>query len=87
MATNRVSVEWTEAGGLEVKVYDGAGVETDITSIFQKMSGATGVGVVRSVIELGNGTTDIKIDFRPSAKELNFDTTPGVISQILEAMP
>ena len=32
--------------GIVAKAYDGAGVETDITSVFQKISGAMSAGTV-----------------------------------------
>lgn len=86
MLTNRISVEWSEEAGLEAKVYDNDGVEHDITPIFQKMSGATGVGTLHSVIEVGSGTTGTKIEFRPESKELIFNTSAKVINQILEAL-
>lgn len=86
MPTNRIVVEWSE-NLLEAKVYDKNGVQHDITAIFQRMSGATGVGVVGSKIELSNGTVDTKIEFRPTAKELTFSTTQKVVDQILEALP
>ncbi len=86
MPTCRIAVEWSESGGLEAKVYDHSGVAHDITAIFQQMSGATGVGSVGSKIKLGNGTVDTEIAFRPTAKDLSFDTTEKVINQILEAL-
>jgi len=86
MPTNRIVVEWSESAGLEAKVYDHNGVAHDITAIFQRMSGATGVGSFGSKIELGNGTVETEIAFRPTAKELCFDTTRKVIDQILEAL-
>ena len=87
MPTNRIEVQWSEEKGLEAKVWDNAGASHDITSVFQRMSGATGVGTIASKIQLGNGTTETKIEFRPTAKELSFDTTPKVIDQILEVLP
>lgn len=87
MPTNRIQVEWTENDGLEAKVYDNDGTPHDITAIFQKVSGSLGVGIVDGKIELGNGTTETKIDFRPTARELSFDTSQKVVDQILEALP
>ncbi|KKM79366.1 hypothetical protein LCGC14_1350600 [marine sediment metagenome] len=86
MPTNRIVVEWSESGGLKARVYDNNGTEHDITAVFQQMSGATGVGSFGSKIELGNGTVETVIAFRPTAKELSFDTTQRVIDQILGAL-
>jgi len=87
MPTNRIQIEWSESSGFDAKVYDNNGVAHNITSIFQRISGATGVGRVSSKIELGNGTVETGIEFRPTSKELTFNTTPKVVNQILEALP
>lgn len=87
MPTNQIEIAWSEASGFEAKVYDNAGVQHDISSIFQEIKGATGVGSLSSRLVLGNATLGTTLDFTPTSKELKYAVDQKVVDQILEALP
>ncbi len=86
MPTNQLELEWTPAGGMEVKVWDSAGVSTDISGIFNKIGGGTSEGRVWSEIQCSADSLIAKIAFQATSKELKFGVTPGVIAQLLQVL-
>ncbi|KKL91335.1 hypothetical protein LCGC14_1895700 [marine sediment metagenome] len=73
--------------GIVAKAYDGDGVETDITAVFQKISGAMSAGTVWTSLELmkivAGKETHQEMKFQASEKELNFEVAPELIAQVV----
>ncbi len=81
MPTNQLSIEKNES--LEVKVYDGDGVEHDITAAFRTISGTTSPSAVENTISLQDGNTNICVDFTANSKELKFGLDESVVKQLV----
>ncbi len=86
MPTNEIEVSWSEGQAVEAKLWDGAGVGHDFTSVFQKITGATGVGALFSKLILSNGDISTTLEYKPTSKELKFGVSEKVIQQILEVL-
>lgn len=84
MPANRIRVTWDEQDGYRCRVWDKNGVPTDVTDIFEAVSGATGVGRIYTQIALMKDSMDTKIGFRALSKRLVFDVPEDVIAQILQ---
>ena len=81
MPLNKLIVE--KDSGLEVKVYDGEGVEHDITAAFRSISGSTSPAAVTNTVKLQEADTDISIDFQATSKNMEFGLDPSVVKQLV----
>ena len=82
MKTNVLVIEKT-AEGLEVKVFDGEGVEHDITPAFRSIAGSTTPGGVSNTVKAQDGNTDVSIDFKATSKNMEFGLDPSVVKQLV----
>lgn len=84
MPLNELKIERNEA--LEVKVYDGEGVEHDIIAAFRSITGSTSLAAVSNTIILQDATTNIEISFEATAEDLEdlvFGLDPSVVKQLV----
>ena len=81
MPLNKLVIE--KDTGLEVKVYDGEGVEHDITAAFRSISGSTTPGAMTNTIKAQDGNTDVSIDFAATSKNMEFGLDPSVVKQLV----
>ncbi len=81
MPTNKLVIEKNEA--LEVKVYDGDGVEHDITPAFRSIAGSTTPGAVTNKITAQDGDTTLSLDFTATDKNMEFGLAPSVVKQLV----
>lgn len=68
---------------LEVKVFDGEGVEHDITAAFRSIAGTTSPSAVSNTVTMQDGSTSIEIGFTATDKEMIFGLDPAVVRQLV----
>ena len=86
MPTNQVEVTWSPAAGLDAKLWDGAGAEHDITSVFEAVKAENGVGKNHAKIVLDVSGTDTTLEFTPVSSETKVGVSSALVDQILQAL-
>lgn len=81
MPINKLTIE--KNVDLEVKVFDGDGVEHDITAAFRSITGSTSPGAVSNTVELQAANTNIAIAFIATDKDMVFGLDPSVVKQLV----
>ena len=81
MPENILKIEKNE--DLEVKVFDGEGVEHDITAAFRSITGSTTPAAVTNTVNAQDGNTGVAIDFQATSKNMEFGLDPSVVKQLI----
>lgn len=86
MPTNRIVVEFEE-GKATCRVWDGAGIEHDVTGIFREVRDLTAKERSSTSLALTANALSTAITFpTPTKKDLSFDVEAAVIAQILQML-
>lgn len=90
MPTNEIKVEYQQGQPVRCKVWDNAGVEHDVSTVFDQVRGGVSNSRVWTEVSLRAEHADSlrsTLKFVASEKELRFSVDKAVVDQILEMLP